>query len=610
VVATLFICGLFGLSNGGPIMLASKGAANYTVVSPPYASPSEKFAADELAKYLRLISKAPFRISAKLIDHPIIAGSVELLQKILPRVTIPALKEEEFCIFIRDNNICLVGGSDRSTLYAVYDFLGSLGCDWVAPEFDFFEGKSQRIPVQPELQYIPVKETIQRPGLSYRKLYIEEGLSHNAGNLATLVDWMPKSRFNILVAPLNYEGQGRVKWDNWRENIIPEIKKRGIIIEVGGHGYQNFLNATMEDGQLFNKHPEWFGMDEAGRRTPDPHRVFCTSNASAVDYLHKNLLSYLQHHPEIGIFDFWPPDSEKWCTCKSCLALGNAADRHSLLVSQTALWLRKEISTVKLECIAYSNYVAPPPLKKLDKQVLVDFCPIRQSFEFQIYEDSSTNNANYRQNLLAWLKSFEGDISIYSYFRKYAWRSLPNIIPHYMQNDIRYYRDIGAKGISVYSEPGDWFTYGLNHYVLGKIAWDPDTNVDSLTDVYCASVYGEGSQVAALAYRSLEQIVRRGCSIPHTTLKTVGTYERFANTIDSCRRKVSEMASRKELDDITRRHLNRLGLMLAYAGENISLQHLKAMDAPEEKTSEIVNDIRQLFADNKGSGLFISRKEM
>ena len=36
-------------------------------------------------------------------------------------------------------------------------------------------------------------------------------------------------------------------WDKFRERVTPECRKRGITIEVGGHGYQNFLNAEMED---------------------------------------------------------------------------------------------------------------------------------------------------------------------------------------------------------------------------------------------------------------------------------------------------------------------------------------------------------------------------
>ena len=59
---------------------------------------------------------------------------------------------------------------------------------------------------------------------------------------------------------------------------------------------------------------------------------------------------------------------------------------------------------------------------------------------------------------------------IYSYYRKYAWDSLPAVIPHYMQKDFavvreacrrRACRHIRSRGI------GD--TYELNHYVLARL---------------------------------------------------------------------------------------------------------------------------------------------
>lgn len=420
--------------------------------------------------------------------------------------------------------------------------------------------------------------------------------------LKKLVDWMPRARFNILVAPLNYEGKGRVQWDHWREQLIPELEKRGITIEVGGHGYQNFLNAQMENGQVYKDHPQWFGVDKNGVRSVDPHIVFCTSNPQAVEYLHGNLSTYLKVHPEIDIFDFWPPDSEKWCECPNCLAMGQANDRHALLVSQTARFLNDEYPKVKLECLAYSRYIEPPENEILDRNVLLDFCPINQSFEHHIYEESFENNKAYKENLVCWLKLFEGDISIYSYYRKYAWRSLPVIIPHYMQNDLRFYRDCGVRGISVYAEPGDWFTYGLNHYVLGNLAWNPDVDVDSLIIDYCAQLYGPDAEVAISVYGELEDIVRYGCKIPHTKPKTSEKYNEYIARLEACRDNVKAAINQHS----SHRHLHRLELTVEYAKR--SAEMMKLTSEKNKNEAEIVaNNIKKLMTENAAKGVFIPR---
>jgi hypothetical protein len=594
-----------GAVNGDPITLASRGATRYHVAVVAEASSAETFAAAELASYLTKIAQATFSVSHKTGGTFLLVCSQEHLPAISGEASFPSLSEEEYGVFVRGENVFLLGGSDDAVHYAVYHFLGELGCEWVAPDFEFYEGKSKRIPRTTELRYLPETDVVQRPVLKYRKLYVEEGRSHNASNLSRLIDWMPKARFNILVVPIDYEGHGKVKWDNWREQMIPQLQKRGITIEVGGHGYQNYLNAEMEGGRLFTVHPEWFGMDESGKRSPDPHRVFCTSNEDAVDYLHRNVLLYLDQHPEIGIFDFWPPDSERWCSCEQCQALGTAADRHALLVSETAEFLKRRKPGVRLECIAYSHYVAPPDKRTIDPSVLVDFCPIRQSFEYPIYSDSSENNRGYRDDLLAWRRRFAGDISIYSYYRKYAWRSLPNILPHYMQDDLVYYRSIGAKGISVYSEPGDWFTYGVNHYVLGHLAWNPDANVDSLITRYCAAIYGQGSDLAVSVYEKLENIVRHGCSIPHTSPKSAMQIDRFRETIDDCRKQVETLCSQGKVEETSARHLNRLDLMLQYAEKDLSLVRAKVLGASEEESDAIADGIKGFLDQHKADGVFV-----
>jgi hypothetical protein len=587
-------------------VLVSKEKAVCQIATPDLASSTEKFAAEELKKYLEQISKANFEITNVFSGHSIVVGSIISLQKIEPGLNIPSLEKGEYGIFKRGQKLCLVGGSGEAVLYAVYDFLSGMGCRWLGPDFDFYEGQSQFIPLQTKLNYTYLSDRIEKAVLKYRKLYIEEGLSHNTENLKKLVDWMPKARFNILVAPLNYEGSGRVLWENWREELTPELEKRGIAIEVGGHGYQNFLNAGMANGQLYKNHPEWFGMDKNGLRSTNPHIVFCSSNPDAVAYLQSNILTYLKAHPEIDIFDFWPPDSETWCECLKCRAMGPASDRHAVLVSQTARVLHKELPLLTLECLAYSRYVKPPQKEIPDSNVLLDFCPINQSFEYQIYEDSAENNRAYKENLLSWLELFGGNISIYSYYRKYAWRSLPVIIPHYMQNDLRFYRDCGVKGISVYSEPGDWFTYGLNHYVLARLAWNPVADVDSLIKDYCTKLYGPAQNLAVSVYSELEDIVRFACKIPHTKPKDAKRYNEYISRMESCSNKIEAAIGQHSSNQLLCRHLHRLDLMLKYAIQSATLMRSTSEENKEE-VAKVTENIKNLMKENATAGVFISR---
>src|SRR5205085_10213296 len=128
---------------------------------------------------------------------------------------------------------------------------------------------------------------------------------------------------------------------------------------------------------------------------------------------------------EIQIFDCWPPDGARWCQCEKCKALGSASDRQALLVNYVKEKVKEVRPDLRLEVIAYAAAVQPPEHAKLDKEVLLDFCPIGQQFDHQINDPDADKNAAYASGLTAWRKAFGGDISIYSYYRKYAWDSLP-----------------------------------------------------------------------------------------------------------------------------------------------------------------------------------------
>jgi uncharacterized protein DUF4838 len=588
------------------ITLASQGVSHYTIVSPSIQSLTEKFATLELKSFLDQLGGTKFPLSETLVENSILICLATAIRTDASGLNIPSLEGDEYGIFKRGQNIYLVGGNERSVLYAVYELLSVLGCRWVAPDYNFYEKKNQLIPNLKDIIFKYSHDLIRKPELRYRKLYIEEGLTHNPENLKKLIDWMPKARFNILVFPIDYEGKGRVRWDNWREQLTPELEKRGLIIEVGGHGYQNFLNAGMEEGKLYNNHSDWFGLDKNGKRSDDHHMVFCTSNREALNFFHLKLSEYLKDRPEIDIFDFWPPDSESWCECQNCQALGSIQKRHALLVNQTARFLKKENLSVQVECLAYSRYTSPPEHVIPDSTILIDFCPINQSFEYLIYCDSSEINKNYKENLLEWLSLFNGELSIYSYYRKYAWRSLPNIIPHYMQKELCFYHQQGIKGISVYSEPGDWFTYGLNHYIFSNLAWDPYTEVDSLIMLYCNMIYGSATEIVVSVYNELENIVRFACKIPHTQTKSIEQYNSYLARLEICRNRVKKACNENSMDEVTVHHLHRLGLMLDYAVLSV-LEMRSTMYGNKNEVEKNYADIRKLMHENAELGIFIPR---
>lgn len=473
----------------------------FNIKVPDEPSAVEQFALSELDNYLKKIKlKGKNSKNNENISYNINIGRGRWLNKDLIK-KINDLKEDGYLLKINNNNIIICGNNDRGTLYGVYQFLQELGCFWPAPDFDFYgEDGAKLIPEGYKKIFLNSELTIKEPDLKYRKAFVEEGNSHNISNLKKLIDWMPKAGFNVFNCPIDYRHRGQVKWDKWKEELIPELKKRGILIEVGGHGYENFLSPE----RYFNTHPEWFGLIN-GKRSSEDRTVFCTSNKDAVEQFLNNIVIYLDKHPEIDIFDLWPPDAERWCECNSCKKIGTTTLRHARLVNKVIERLKKESIEVQVQFLAYSRYTVPPD-SKIDKNSQLDFCPIRRDFHKPIFDRSSEINSFYLKSLRKWVENYSGDISYYSYYKKYRWRSLPILIPLLIVSELSYLKEEGINGHSIYCEPGDWITYETNLWISSRVAWDINISAHKLIKEYCNNRFGPAARPIQDLLTTLNQI--------------------------------------------------------------------------------------------------------
>ena len=434
--------------------LTDHAKSEYVVLTPEKPTPPEDFAASELIKYIKIISGATLPRQERggtLPDKAIIICEKERLAAWSNIWEKPVTQGDAYEIVTKGNRIFLVGNRGRSTLYAVYDFLDRLGCRFLAPNFSFYQNSAEYIPRKNPLSITLPPAIYEKAAFRSRSLDIAEGRSDTAEKLIQLADYMAKTRYNALQIPSSI---GRSKWDNWRAQVLPELQRRDLNIEVGGHGYNNFLNSGMEGGKLFQLHPEWFGMNAKGVRESDQirdsvgrQRIFCISNPDARKYMIANVIKYIKAHPEITIFDCWPPDWGFWCECDKCKALGNPSDQQGLLLNQMYDEFAAQLpSPPRLECIVYANFLETPKHVKYNKNLMLDFSSGNQNFEFLINDPRCAGNAEYVSYLKAWIKAYEGEIGISTYYFRYVFKALPMVIPHFIQKELQYYYALPARG--------------------------------------------------------------------------------------------------------------------------------------------------------------------
>jgi hypothetical protein len=527
VLAGVFLAGLGASLFAQPLSLR-EADTGLPIITAPAPSAIDQFAASELARYLEQISGVKFVVTTNpsIATNALLVGR-KVVEQVDPSFSQLQLGDDGFVIRRLGGRVLIAGGSDTGTLYAVYSFLEKLGCRWFAPNFRFYGPATGELVPHIADPAIGNWNFIERPAFRWRKLYIEEGMSHTTENLEQMIDWMAKARMNVLDCPIDYQHQHHTEWDNWRRALAPELRKRGILIEVGGHGYPNFLPAE----QYFAQHPEWFGVHE-GKRTNDPRVVFSTANEDAVRTFVANVKSYVLAHPEIDILDVWPPDGAEWSEAPEDVALGSPSERQMLLLNRLARDLKPDFPKLRVQFIAYETYTTPPSLYKPAPGILMDFCPINRSFESPIYASGYAKNQEYFRDLEGWLDGAmdPNDVTIYSYITKYAWRSLPVLLPHLIVDESSRLQRMGVGGFATYSEPGNWATFELDHYITARALWSPQMDVDQELGDYTSNRYGAAGPSVRSYLALVEAVAPHAIDIPGTQL-TVEKQEKMVRAL-------------------------------------------------------------------------------
>jgi hypothetical protein len=588
----LILCVLWGsssaeVSSDHPVVLAKDGHATAAILLPSRPGEVLQFAAKELRKYLLQLSGASFDLDAS-------GATASAKIRLAVRTNLPF---EGYRISVRGRDILLSGGSERAVLYAAYDFLGRLGCAWLAPDFAFYHGHAGYIPKFRKLSYYAKEDVVERPVFRFRKLDII-GRNSTVQDLVRIIDWMPKLRFNTVVIPF---GGSLDRWEKLRTTLVPELRKRGLLLELGGHGYQRFLSASEDSGRLFRYHPNWFGRDSMCQPVPSDRMVFNTENPEAVRYFIDRVIHYLRGHPEVDLFDLWPPDGAEWPACKSPRRYPSL--QQAALANQVDSAIKKMGTGVRLEIIAYDRTLLPPDSMILHPDILVDLCPIDQNFESQIDDTAVTENARYVSALKAWQAVFSGAIGIYSYYRKSAWRSLPVVIPRYIQHDLRWYAARDMKGISCYAYHDDWFTYELNHYILGQVAWNPEVRVDSLLRMFCVGRYGAYAGEALSAELFCGHAVRTTGSLPFSRLKALSQIAASQSLLKKHMIRLKKARSETR-DSVVSANLSRLLLMLDYFRRDLSIQRLRSLDGSRDTLEQSVKALGDFLSAHGREGVF------
>ena len=438
----------------------------FSVKGPSEPKPWEKTAIQELTEYLgKLSTDGIVTINGKKAVFYV--GDTEFAcQK---GVKQESLADEEWVVRSYGNDVILVGGGTRGTLYAVYHFLEDIcGVRW-------WNDDDEDVPSSPSLPLSPF-DIKGRPFFRYRQIYRDGAPSPYTA---------ARCRFN----------------DNGDHDIPLEL---GGGCEYGGVYHTHVWDRYLPFEKYGKIHPEWYSMRDGKRIGGQTVGQLCLTCPGLVDEFVKRLDAAIVKdeencklrggYPRPWLYAIGMNDNYNYCQCPSC---SNEIERlgHSGQVirfaNEVAGKLGPKYPHVRFRISAY-NYTIDPPKTDIRpaSNVIMSIANTTQNMGLPITHPS---NARMCELIEKWCKVSTGPMFVWDYTITFIKPTLGFPFPgeYAIPGNIRFYADHGMRGDTIEHERSDIADmWDLKFWLNRKLLEDPYLDGGVLRSEFYARYYG------------------------------------------------------------------------------------------------------------------------
>lgn len=439
----------------GDLIIAQNGKSSAQIVVAPDAGKWEAQAADDLQKYIELMTGAkpalvntPNEIAAALRAKTptFLVGQEALkvdpsLSKVLLRVEKknPLLRADAIAVRREKNRILLAGSNDDSIYYAVSWLLQQWGCRWYMPT-DFGE-------CIPSVKVLSVEniDMAYAPPFEVRRYWISwNGVQHGRQ------EFMRRNMMNDVNVPSGHA------IGKYTKDIVPTGKTVfdiPIATDATAEHVANQIAPLFAEGKDIS-----LGMEDG---------VYHLEDA-------------LDQKLQAGVRDKY-------------FQTNSLTDNFMTFYNKVAHILMQKYPQSKshIGFLAYSNITIPPQREWTAAKPLVAYlAPIDIDPNHGIDSPGSPQRREYGEMMRRWAKVMDGRVVIYDYDQgMLVWRDLPNPSFQAFEQDVKHYRDAGILGVDTESR-GAYATIFLNLYLRGQLMWNPDADVGAMLGEFYPYFYG------------------------------------------------------------------------------------------------------------------------
>lgn len=440
--------------------LFHNGDSEYSIVIDKDAPLSEQYAASELQAWLKEVGGVSLPIVGLDEGEPgkrLVVGYNSIVKDLVPEARIQSPSDDSFTWCSKGGDILFWGGSERGTLYSVYDFLeDQLGIRWYSED----------------ATDVPKVEKWSFSGL------------YNHESPALLV------RDNCMLAPrTNPVFSARLRNNFTR---LPG-KEPGMTIPGTAEGYWGVhaMADHVPAHKYFKDHPEYFSLYN-GKRCPDQ---LCLSNPDVLKICIESMRKVMRENPDFMIYSMEQLDNLQPCQCEcpGCQALINKYGGDSGImvwfVNQVADAIKDEFPDKYVGTFAY-RYTRHAPTGIVPRDnVVIRLCSIECCL-LHDFEGCGMNQP-FMKDLQDW-SAIAKNLYIWDYATDFSYYCLPVANLRLIQSKIKDFCDHNAMGML---EQGDYQTRTcelkeLRAYLVSKLLWNPDEDVEAIIKEFTDGYYG------------------------------------------------------------------------------------------------------------------------
>jgi hypothetical protein len=461
-------------NDANAIVIADNQKSAYQIVIPSNAAEVEKYAAAELQEFLYQITGARLPIvsdAEKTSSYEILVGKSQRFQVLETGIDFEQLGREGFTIRTHGRSLMIAGNSGRGTLYGVYAFLENyLGCRW-------FTSKVSHIPTRNKICLPPIQDT-QVPVFDYREVYYQDAMDpvfagrlRLNGNASQIVD-------NRMVA------ERHAGWATWCHTSFTFVPP-DVYFESHPE-YYAFSDGKRQAKQLCFTNPDLFGIVVENMRKVSGSVYFTPGQGELVQAEEGPVWA----DKENTYIDFSQQDHYGACDCQSCKAIDEREGSRMGSILTLVNRIADEFPDKTISTLSYVWSRTPPKHIRPAENVSIMLCNFEATRAMPMADSPFGQDKSFMRDTTQWAKICN-KLFIWDYIVNFSHLYAPNPNFHIQQANIRFYIDHNVKGIFAQGsrEAGGEFCE-LRNYLLAKLLWNPDADVDAVINEFLDGYYG------------------------------------------------------------------------------------------------------------------------